>query len=1523
MNAATAQVVTASQPDDVDHKAVGEAVSQIAQSIPEVTKEVRIIAALLEDDNNGDKLLDTARKLCNALSDLLRAAEPESKEPRQNLLNAASRVGEASSHVLHTIGEETPENRDLYDMLLALAKAVANATAALVLRAKSIAAECEDDDMRNKVIGAASQCALATSQLVACTKVVAPTIENAACREQLEAAAREVAKAVTNLVETCNQATDNGQLKGDLMAAAKEVSRSLTDLLEQIKLSSREQAIRVSDEPNPVENVIVATDLLVSSSDTQEMVRQAKALGQATAHLIQSIKGEAEQQEDSEIQRRLLAAAKQLADATAKMVEAARLCASSPHEPSHQEALRTAAEELRDITITKANTPAIKHRLINRLEHCAKEAASTATQCISATQNAVDYSEDVHTKEQLLIDCRSAADMIPRLVNSVKTSIQNPDDANAQWGLIESSEQFLEPGTNVASSARAFHPTVQDHQSSHQLSRCALNLSNSIHELGSAAARAREACGGQELDTAVEAINNLRNVLNDTRQAAERNTLRPLPGETPENTSQQLTKSAKAVGIAMSQLLSAVSQGERLYAGVAGRDTALALGDFTKNVRGVVASGGNPEIIDSADNLILNSVRLVEEAQRSLQDIGDTTALTQVARDVTTSITKTLEYLPGQREVDDALKTVSELSEVVNMGEYPPTDKSYSQLQNELKNAANNLNQASSEVAQAYSSPAWLATVSQNYSVVYKDLLTAALEMAGQTQDNTAQTNIINGIRGVSATSVSLLSTAKSIASDPGQPNARNQLSSASRTVTDSINYLVDVSTKAAPGQKECDNAIRSIEALKPLLDNPTEPINDQGYYDCVESATEKSRSLGYAISDMCNNAKQSQHVEFGHSVNQVADSIRGLIESAAQASYLIGVSHPTSSSGRPGIIDQAQLSRAYQGIRQNCDIVSSFNTTKQQKITALTVIAKHTSFLCTVCRRASLSTSNPIAKNEFIEGAKLVANTTAELVQEVKNLEDDYSAPSRSKFVEPLLDAVNSLCQYASSPEFISIPARVSAEGRKAQEPILQAGRGVLDGVIEMVRAVKSLAVSPEDPPVWQQLAHHSKPVSESVKRLVDNIRDKAPGQAQCDQVLDTINNCARELDHSAMSIGVQGIPKRLDNNLQGFTGQMLNASAELLDKLEPIKSAAKRNAESLGHAVSEIARYIVPLTSGAIGASSHVVHSSKQMILIDQTKSVVESAREAVQLSKECGGNPKATHLHPQLDEAVENIRETILELNTTVEKLSTESGVVSGLMEQISRSISRITDKRQSLLGSSLSENFVDYQTRMVQSAKEIARVANEINAKAALDPSKLAQLSVEITHHYTQLAQDAIGASNVTTSSECAIRIKQTVQDLGRSIASLIQASAAARPEDSNTLGEISRGSRDVSEKVSQVLAALQAGSRGTQACINASSTVSGIIGDLDTTIMFATAGTLHKDDDGRFADHREHILKTAKVLVADTNNLVAGALKSQDELANAAQNAVSTISKLMTCHIHPKFDSPFLLNFHFFLSSSIG
>lgn len=76
------------------------------------------------------------------------------------------------------------------------------------------------------------------------------------------------------------------------------------------------------------------------------------------------------------------------------------------------------------------------------------------------------------------------------------------------------------------------------------------------------------------------------------------------------------------------------------------------------------------------------------------------------------------------------------------------------------------------------------------------------------------------------------------------------------------------------------------------------------------------------------------------------------------------------------------------------------------------------------------------------------------------------------------------------------------------------------------------------------------------------------------------------------------------------------------------------------------------------------------------------------------------------------------------------------------------------------------------------------------------------------------------------------------------------------------------------QVSLVLSALQAGNKGTQACITAASAVSGIIADLDTTIMFASAGTLNPENEESFADHRCNNLATNKTDRPRLESLIA-------------------------------------------------
>ncbi|KAI0230740.1 Talin-1 [Lamellibrachia satsuma] len=680
MTAATAQVVTLTSggADDTDYNAVGSAVATISSNIGGLTKDVKMLAALDETDD-GNRLMDATRRLIGAFSDLLNAAQPGGAEPRQNMLAAASKIGEASHDLMTTVGDADVDH-SIEEALLALAKAVANATAALVLKAKGVASRCDNQADQNKVIGAATHCALATSQLVACTKVVAPTMQHPACQDQLVDAAKHVAKSVDIVVDTAQGTCNDDQAIGDLRAAATEVSRALNDLLQQIK-----SCAGPSRETNEVDTILTAADRLTGCmGDTPEMVRQARILAQATSMLVNDLKSEAETSSDSNQQQKLLAAAKVLADATAKMVEAAKGCASSPQDKDQQQALKQAAEDLRAATGVAASS-ASKKQIIHKLEVAAKHAASASTQLINASNGASPYNTNDASQQQLMSQCKVVADeSIPKLVHGIKGTMNNPEDPEAQMVLIAAAQDMLLPGGKLLASAKAAVPTISEQAVSMSVTGSAKNLAAALAELLTATTKAQEACGSLEIDGALFKVRKLEKDLEEVRKTAHRGNLVPLPGETAEDSATQLGATSKTVGSSMAQLLTAAAQGNDNYTGTAARDTANALEVLMEAARGVAATTGDralqENILACAIDVMDKSANLIQEAKKAVNNPNNPdnqTRLAQVAKAVSQALNTCVNCLPGLREVDTAAKQVNTISQRLTNIQYPVTDRTF------------------------------------------------------------------------------------------------------------------------------------------------------------------------------------------------------------------------------------------------------------------------------------------------------------------------------------------------------------------------------------------------------------------------------------------------------------------------------------------------------------------------------------------------------------------------------------------------------------------------------------------------------------------------------------------------------------------------------------------------------------------------------------------------------------------------------------------------------------------------------
>jgi talin len=1504
MLASTASIITFTgmDPSDVNYTAVGSAVTTISTNLTELVKAIRLLAALSSTPDEGQKLLDAARKLAAATAGLLNTAQPENVDNRQDLLVSAGEMGSTGGQLLQLCGEATVDMKT-QETLIAMAKAVASSTAALVSNARTVASKCEDQALQNQVISGAKATALATQALIACTKVLSPTIDNPLCQEQLIEACKLVAGAVERIVIAAQAACDDDDALRDLGAAATAVTQALHSLIQQIR-----EGLRVSDNnkyDEACEVIIAASESLVNAlGNAQEMVSQAKRLAEATQSLVNSIKLEADGESDADARKRLLDAAKSLADATSRMVESAKGAAKNSGDPQAQQNLQGAAVELRNITNSTA-TAVLKKRAIRKLEVACRHACAICTQLIAAAQGAGSSNTNESSQQQLLVQCKAVSEQVSHLVQCVRASMSHPDMASTQLGLINASQSMLAPAGRLVAASKAAVPTVNDPAAALQLGNFAKATAGALAELRNASSKAAEVCGSLEIDSAIDLVRELSRDMEMYKREAAAGKLLLLPGETVASCALELGAVSKAVGSSMAQLLTAANQGNESYTGVAARETANSLKILAKSVRGVAAGtsdkGTQDYILQSSKQVMDESVSLIREAKTSVESPNQPNKqlrLAQAAKAVSQALNQVVNCLPGQRDVDHAIRVIAESSQALQKNQFPPSGgEAYHILQSKMKVVVGSLNEsAASLFSAARGTPDELAIAAKTLSQKYQDVLQIGLTLAGASHDKQTQDAVIGYLRTISVSSSKLLLAAKSLSADPNAPNVMNQLTAAARAVTDSINELLDVCTSYGPGQRECDNALRKIEAAASLLESPSESVSDVIYYECLETVTEKSQVVAQTGAQIPLHAKNGAMDLLGTEVINLANAVCQITEATAQSAYLVGIGDSTSIAAQQGLVDQTSFARASQAISIACQSLLSSSSTQQQVLAAATVIAKHTSVLCNACKTASQRTSNPVAKKHFVTAAKEVANNTANLVKNIKALAGQLTAENReacASTTKPLIESVDALTTFASSPQFCSTRAVIGEKGRQEMQPILSGGKSVISSSCSLLAAAKNLAVNPNDAATWQMIAAHAKALGDSVRALITALKDKAPGQHECEKAIELLNATLGKMDKAGMAVLSQTLPPMASSSLEGFQERVLQTCSEIGEIVDPLTVAAMGEAENLGHRVTALANQFPQLAVAAIGTVSRTQSSQLQMSLVQETKTVIESALQLLYASKEAGGNPKST-TQDEVNEAGELVKDAVKELSDTIQNAGSDVALINTLIEEVKKATAKVDE-----IAPESSRNFTDYQEAMFDLCKLVAKKSQDIAIHTGQDPSALTADARELTDAYSLLLDETRGAIGATETDEVAIWLKKSVCSLGTTTAELLVCVSAvvSNPDDPAPKRELLVTSKGELEKVSNMVAALKSGSKGTQACNEAVSTISGLIGDLETTAMFAAAGALQNEAAGTaFAEHRENILLNAKVLVEDTKYLVGAAGLTQERLAEAAIKAIGTITK---------------------------
>ncbi|UJR21334.1 hypothetical protein I4U23_024428 [Adineta vaga] len=1541
INASTAQIIILTSDmnsphrrnDDSNHS-LSTAISTITNNLNEFCKEMDVYRSLVNDKTN---LPDQTRRLCTIFDELLVYIQTlidnnYDSTTRQNVLVTASRLGEVNQDLVRRLINDVDCSMEYQEKLLTLAKSVANTTALYVLKAKDIATNVQEQQVLNEIISTATQCALATSQLVACTKVVATTISNPLCQEQLIESARSVTRSIEAVLQSCLPPMTPEVLFSDLTDAGRIVRKTLNEFLLHIKQITDTTAansdrmfspitngtpkllarrliatddIEEIDEENEekhhdqsIDQILVASDRLFSSmGDAAEMVKQAKILAQATAQLVSSLRQQAESVEDNtNEQKRFLSAAKMLADATSKMVESAKGCATKPHDTQLQYQLRKAVEELRSATnlaITNSN----KRKVFQRVEQCAKYCASCATQCIAATSALAMTNKNQSSHQELVQQCKIIADLIPKVVQSIRACMIKPDSYVFQNNLINACEDFLDPAMHLTNIAKIVVPTVHDQSQALHLNNSSKQLIQALNDLRIYLNRAQELNNLIVLDgeSILESSELLEKELNEMKRQAKDGYLRVQSNETMETCSLQYVNICKQFNNIIALLLNAVNHNDERSVENFTQDMFQLLRRFINSTRDLVATITDHQMqgstIERSHDVLKHAIQLIHEAQRALHIPLEQNKLPTIDHELSTAINACLSNVPSQRCLNEAIKQMTEYVYTL-AGPFDRKSGPVSPNSDNINRAAANLNQATTDLVVSTHAGTTndLAKTSARFSRAFGDFIDNGINYVSHQHEDDKRSRLIVSLKNVHTSSNQLLERAKSVSLEPitTEQDIKYQLANAARAVTETINDVITACLVQKPTttveRTECDSAIQEMEALKNLLQQPVlKPCANYTYFDALDYVVENSKRLGEAMTHIASASKNTNHELFVRAVQDASKAVCRLTEASIQASYLIGVSEVTSTKGNAPVLDQVLFNRSVEAIRHACSDLVNSSINRDDILTLAATVAKNTSSLCNICRDASSNTTDPVSRRRFVQSAKDVANATAELVRAIKILDSSYTQENHRYCMEisrPLLQSIDELHTFAMSKEFAGTLPTINSAGRQSQEPILSAARNVVDGACRIVECSKVLIVNSKEASLWQQLATHTKSVSEAIKRLATSVKELTPGQQECERAVEELRRLFQEIDKAIMNVDSL---RKTDKSVQFHQEQITSSSHFLIELINNICQSSKCESERIGTCVSQFMTYLQPFIHHTINYVSYIIHKHEKMLILEQTKGLVETSLQLILSTKEAGGNLKNTQWHKIVDTNSDLLIKLIQKLIQIFQEQSSANGLMNGLCENIRQLISTLDTTKITNQG-----QYIDYQTRMVEILRHLARTIKEIN-----DSIDIRHLANQLTREYNELINVTYGAIGTATTNDLSIRIRKVVQDLGLALIELI-----GKLGQNKSKYELEGFCQKVIEKISQVLTALQSSLRGTQACIHAASTVNGIITDLDTTILFATAGSLHSEHvDEIFADHREAILKTAKILVEDTKTLVAAAASSQEQLASAAQAAVRTITKL--------------------------
>lgn len=315
----------------------------------------------------------------------------------------------------------------------------------------------------------------------------------------------------------------------------------------------------------------------------------------------------------------------------------------------------------------------------------------------------------------------------------------------------------------------------------------------------------------------------------------------------------------------------------------------------------------------------MNARSVVHDSGRVFDRVREKAFLSQLedcAKTVSESLKKTLACLPDNAAIEEAIARIQKaplaLSVINTNGHSMPPD---------LKAAAVKLIESSSELVISARAPHQAGAV-DIFEKSYETFHTTVVHSIHILKDVSQRQHLGENLEVARDQSLNLLNRLRAAHADPNNLAYSQSLSQASRSLTDTVNIIVEKITsrgEVSVWSRECDNALQQIQSMRHVLNEQATqaPINQNSYYDSLGQMTNEARHLGDGMNGLAHYARRDDKTQLCMSVRAVAQAVCGLIEHSAQSAYLIGAGEAESQPGKPAIFDTLRCANSLQAVKQ------------------------------------------------------------------------------------------------------------------------------------------------------------------------------------------------------------------------------------------------------------------------------------------------------------------------------------------------------------------------------------------------------------------------------------------------------------------------------------------------------------------------------------------------------------------------------------------------------------------------------